>query len=240
MNDSPQVILITGAAGGIGQATVRALARADRRLCCIDVDAAALEGLPTGLPGSIVPVQSSLDSVSECERVVAEAGARIAGLVHLAGILDADPHIGADPTHWDRVINANLRNAYHLAGAVMEHLDDTLPVHMVFTTSLAFRRGAPENVAYAIAKGGIVGLTRSLAKRLGTRGVVNAVSPGIIETRMPAEFISRHRERLIGEIPLRRFGHPNEVAQVIAFLMSPACTYVTGQVINIDGGMVNS
>ena len=123
---------------------------------------------------------------------------------------------------------------------MLRRLDDRQPVHIVFTSSLAFRRGAPENVAYAISKGGIVGLTRSLAKRLGPRGVVNAVAPGIIETRMPAEFISRHRERLMGEIPLRRFGHPSEVAQVIAFLMSEACSYVTGQVINIDGGMVNS
>lgn len=95
-------------------------------------------------------------------------------------------------------------------------------------------------MAYAIAKGGIVGLTRSLAKRMGERGVVNAVAPGIIETRMPADFIARHRERLVGEIPLRRFGQPREVAHLIAFLMSETCSYITGQVINIDGGMVNS
>lgn len=240
MDKQLNVFLVTGAAGGIGQATVRAMASADRRIVCIDVDSNALKTLPTSLPGEILAVQSNLDSSAECERVVMAAGGRIAGLVHLAGILDSDLQIGADPTHWDRVINANLRNAYHLTGVVMEHLDDTQQVRMVFTTSLAFRRGAPENVAYAVAKGGIVGLTRSLAKRLGSRGLVNAVSPGIIETRMPAEFISRHRDRLIGEIPLRRFGHPDEVAQVIAFLMSRACTYLTGQVINIDGGMVNS
>lgn len=240
MSNSPLVILVTGAAGGIGKETLRALARPDRRLVCIDVDESALRSLPKDLPGEIVPVHSRLESTASCEQVLDQAGAPIAGLVHLAGVLDADPQIGSDPTHWDRVINANLRNGYELAGAILRRLDERQPVHMVFTSSLAFRRGAPENVAYAISKGGVVGLTRSLAKRLGPRGVINAVAPGIIETRMPAEFISRHRERLIGEIPLRRFGHPREVAQVIAFLMSEACSYVTGQVINIDGGMVNS
>lgn len=235
-----QTILITGAAGGIGAETVRALASSNRHLVCIDIDEAALASLPSGLPGQRTCIASRLHSTEECRRVVQEAGDRIHGLVHLAGILDRDAEIGEDPTHWDRVINANLRNGYELAGAVLRRLDDRGLAHMVFTSSLAFRRGAPENVAYAIAKGGIVGLTRSLAKRMGERGVVNAVAPGIIETRMPADFIARHRERLVGEIPLRRFGQPREVAHLIAFLMSETCSYITGQVINIDGGMVNS
>lgn len=234
--------IITGAAGGIGRETVRALAAEGRRLVCVDLSKDSLiAAQPAPLPGEIRHIVSDLSTPEACKQVIAEAQGRISGLVHLAGILDTDEEINADPTHWDRVIGANLRNAYDLSGAVIEQLPDTgRPAKFVFASSLAFRRGAPANVAYAIAKGGIAGLVRSLAKRLGPRATVNGVAPGIIETKMPAELIANHRERLLKDIPLQRFGQPGEVASVIAFLMGPGSDYMTGQLLNIDGGMVCS
>jgi NAD(P)-dependent dehydrogenase (short-subunit alcohol dehydrogenase family) len=209
---------------------------------CIDIDMARIDAaLSDDLPGEIVKVSSDLSSLAVCLDIVGRIDGEIHGLVHLAGILARDEDMAADPTQWDRVINANVRNAYDLVAAMVSRLPaGPRPAKFVFTTSLAFRRGAPENVTYAIAKAGLVGLTRSLAKRFGPRATVNAVAPGLINTSMPADFIRRHRERLIGEIPMRRFGEPVDVAKVIAFLTSPASDYVTGQVVNVDGGMVTS
>lgn len=235
-------ILITGAAGGIGSGTVRALAAADRTLVCVDLDEARLSAaLPRDLPGRVIPVASDLSTPDACRTAVEAAGEAVSGLVHLAGILDRDDPINGDPTHWDRVIGANLRNAYDLSGAIIAQLpEEGRPAKFAFASSLAFRRGAPENVAYAIAKGGIAGLVRSLAKRLGPRATVNGVAPGIIETPMPADLIARHRDRLLRDIPLQRFGRPEEVAAVIAFLMGAGSDYMTGQLLNVDGGMVCS
>lgn len=233
--------ILTGAAGGIGVETARAIARPDRRLVCVDVDQDRLdEAIPAGLPGEVVRVVSRLESPKACAAVVEAAGGEISGLIHLAGILDRDDDINADDTHWDRVIDANLRNAYELSGEVVRRLTSDGPAKFVFASSLAFRRGAPENVAYAISKGGIVGLVRSLARRLGPRATVNAVAPGIITTAMPRDLIARHGQRLLNDIPLKRFAGPEEVASVIDFLASSASDYVTGQVLNVDGGMVTS
>jgi 3-oxoacyl-[acyl-carrier protein] reductase len=168
------------------------------------------------------------------------ASAPISGVIHLAGAHGKDLELGKDQSHWEEMINANLKNAYDLTTAVMENLDLSRLVHFVFTTSIAYRRGAYENIAYSISKAGIVGLTRSLAKRIGARGVVNAIAPGIIDTKMPGEYISRHKDRLLTQIPMHRFGEVDEVANLISFLMSDKCTYITGQVINIDGGSFNS
>lgn len=236
-----ETVILTGAAGGIGVETARAIARPDRRLLCVDIDAARLDAaLPADLPGEVIRIASSLESPEACRAVVDAAGGPIHGLVHLAGILDRDDDINADPSHWDRVINANVRNAYELSGEVIRKLTEEGPAKFVFATSLAFRRGAPDSVAYSISKGGIVGLTRSLARKLRARATVNAVAPGIIETPMPAKLIMEHGERLRRDVLLDRFGAPGEVASVIDFFMSPASDYVTGQVLNVDGGMVHS
>lgn len=234
--------IITGAAGGIGRETVKALAAENRRLVCVDLsEEAPAAAQPAALPGDIQHIASDLSTPDECARVIAAAQGQVSGLVHLAGILDTDETINADPTHWDRVIGANLRNAYDLSGAVIAQLPAAgSPAKFVFASSLAYRRGAPANVAYAIAKGGIAGLVRSLSKRLGPRATVNGVAPGIIETRMPAELIANHRDRLLKDIPLQRFGQPEEVASVIAFLMGHGSNYMTGQLLNVDGGMVCS
>lgn len=233
--------ILTGAAGGIGVETAKAIARPDRRLVCVDVDHGRLEeAIPAGLPGQILRVVSRLESVKACADVVDAAGGEISGFVHMAGILDRDDEINADETHWNRVIDANLRNAYELSGEVVRKLTANGPAKFVFASSLAFRRGSPENVAYAISKGGIVGLVRALARRLGPRATVNAVAPGIIDTAMARDLIARRGERLLSEIPLQRFGGPEEVASVIDFLVSPASDYVTGQVLNVDGGMITS
>jgi NAD(P)-dependent dehydrogenase (short-subunit alcohol dehydrogenase family) len=113
---------------------------------------------------------------------------------------------------------------------------------MVFASSLAFRRGSFDHIAYSAAKGGIAGLVRALARALAPKALVNGVAPGIILTGMPEHMLEApdRRERLLAETTLKRFGHPREVATVLRFLLSDDSSFITGQLINVDGGVVYS
>jgi len=108
------------------------------------------------------------------------------------------------------------------------------------TSSVAYRRGSADRVPYSAAKGGIVGLTRALSRKLAPDVLVNAIAPGVIETSMADPVIAERGEAYRREIPLQRFGKPAEIASVIRFLCSPDSSYITGQTITIDGGITNA
>jgi 3-oxoacyl-[acyl-carrier protein] reductase len=110
----------------------------------------------------------------------------------------------------------------------------------VLTSSVAYRRGSAGYAPYAAAKGGVVGLTRALSRRLAPDVLVNAIAPGVIKTKMADPVIAERGEAYRQEIPLKRFGEPSEVARVIRFLCSPDASYITGQTITIDGGITNA
>lgn len=228
--------IITGAAGGIGIATLRAMARADRRLVCVDIDQALLDDrLPKDLPGELVPTVSRLENMAECERVVADCGGEITGVVHLAGryLNDADA-----PDSWDTMIDVNLRNAYELTQAVLPKLRSDGGARVVYASSGSYRRGTPAALGYSAAKAGVVGIARALAKKLGPKGTVNAIAPGPIDTPLIAEEVAAGRlQKVIDTIPLGRVGQPEDVAELIAFLCSEKASYITAQTINIDGGL---
>lgn len=227
-------IAVTGATGDIGRAVCAVLAERGHGLHLIDLDDATLAPLAARY-GATHHAGRAGDAVRAREAL---GPGDLAGLVHLAGLMEDDPVLGDDPAIWDRAIAANLRNAYDFATAMAERLPGDGSGRLVFMASLAFRRGAVDAVAYSAAKGGIVGLTRALARRLAPRATVNALAPGIIDTRMAAPVIARRRERLLNEIPLRRFGTAREVATVIAFLLGGDAAYVTGQCLNVDGGQI--
>jgi len=154
----------------------------------------------------------------------------VCGLVHLAGVFEKDTQGAEQPEIYDRAIANNLTNAYYMAHATASRLDSSIDTAMVFISSLAFRRGSWAHVPYAAAKGGLVGMTRALSR----------LAPGIIDTKMPSAIIAERGPQLTAEIPLARVGAPSEVASVIRFLMSDEASYITGQVINVDGGVINS
>jgi 3-oxoacyl-[acyl-carrier protein] reductase len=124
--------------------------------------------------------------------------------------------------------------------AFSSRFDQREPARIVLTSSISHRPGSADRVPYAAAKSGIVGLARALSRKLAPAVLVNAVAPGVIETRMTEPIIAERREAYREEIPLKRFGQPSEVASVIRFLCSPGASYITGQTITIDGGITDA
>jgi NAD(P)-dependent dehydrogenase (short-subunit alcohol dehydrogenase family) len=239
-----RLIVITGGAGGIARESAKLLLAGGARLLLIDPDAAGLEALAAELAGGdrVRTAVSALATPQECAATLEGVAHPVYALVHLAGIFRPDALEAAQRPLWDRIVAANLTNAFDMAAAVRPRLDPAAVCRMVFASSLAFRRGSFDHIAYSAAKGGIVGLVRALARGLAPGVLVNGLAPGIILTGMPDHIIGEpaRRERLLAETALKRFGQPREVATVIRFLLGEGSSYITGQVINVDGGVINA
>jgi 3-oxoacyl-[acyl-carrier protein] reductase len=234
-------IVVTGGAGGIGIETVRTFMEHGGHVLMADVDADALERAQAVLGRvRLATIASPLDTPAECARVMEALGAPAYALVHLAGVFERDALDPDDHGVWNRAIAANLTNAYDMAVAFSTRYDKREPARIVLASSIAYRRGSADRVPYAAAKGGVVGLTRALSRKLAPEVLVNAVAPGVIATKMADPIIAERGEAYRQEIPLRRFGQPSEVASVIRFLCSPDASYITGQTITIDGGITNA
>ncbi len=234
-------IVVTGGAGGIGIETVRGFMEQGGHVIMADIDEAALERARAELGRvRLGTIASPLDTPAECARVIAAAGAPVYALVHLAGVFERDALDPEDHGVWNRAIAANLTNAYDMAVAFSTGFDRREPARIVFASSVAYRRGSADRVPYAAAKGGIVGLTRALSRKLAPDVLVNAVAPGVIETKMADPIIAERGDEYRREIPLKRFGKPAEIASVIRFLCSPDASYITGQTITVDGGITNA
>jgi len=237
-------IVITGGAGGIGVETARAFMEQGAHILLVDIDEERLRQAEAVLGKVQLGLHcSALDSPALCAAAMAAAGEPAYALIHLAGLFEKDAMDAAEHGVWDRAIGVNLTSAYDMAVAFSTHFAkgraDREPARIVLTSSVAFRRGSAGYPPYAAAKAGVVGLTRALSRRLAPDILVNAVAPGVIETRMSDVTIAERGEAYRQEIPLRRFGHPAEVASVIRFLCSRDASYITGQTINIDGGIIN-
>lgn len=239
---SGRTVVITGGAGGIGQACVERLLEDEARVAVLDPSEAGLHALRQRFSdrSKVLAVASALESPDACAAALEPIEGPIHALVHLAGILEADRLDAADRPVWDRMIAANLTTAFDMVTACHARFSPTNVARIIFATSVAYRRGSVDHLGYTAAKGGITGLVRALSRQLAPAVLVNAVAPGIIKTTMTQPLIAERADRLMAEIPLRRWGESSEVASVVAFLCSDEASYITGQVINIDGGMVNS
>ncbi|MEM8948945.1 MAG: SDR family oxidoreductase [Pseudomonadota bacterium] len=242
MTLADRTIVMTGGAGGIARATAAILLNDGALLHLIDPDGDGLEQLVADLDGGtrVTTAVSDIASPDACEAALEVVKQPIYGLVHLAGVFLADDLDPASRPIWNDVVAANLTNAFDMAAACRPRLDGH-ESRMIFVSSVAFRRGSFDHIAYTAAKGGIVGLVRALAKKLGPNTLVNGLAPGIIETRMPEHLLAEERRRkvLIAETALKRFGQPHEIGTVIQFLLGPGSSFITGQVINVDGGVAN-
>ncbi len=252
MNKESRNVLIIGGGGGLGRAIVeRLLSEGNTTLYVVDASAESLKLLPENV--FVRKILNNLETIEHCRNIVEEIPGGIDCLIHLAGTIEKDLIMNEDSSLWERVIDSNLKTAYQITGEVMKKLPKTGQVNFLYFSGIAYRRGAYENIAYSIAKAGIVGLVRSVAKRLGARGVVNALCPGVVMTepltesathnnvsKMMNEYLERHGDRVLSQIPMKRFGKPEEVAEAALYFCSEKCSYITGQVINIDGGIINS
>jgi NAD(P)-dependent dehydrogenase (short-subunit alcohol dehydrogenase family) len=233
-------VLVTGGAGGIGQACARHFLGRGAQVTLVDIDGERLDAASERLGGERVTlVRSALGDARACAQAVAAAGGPLHALVHMAGVFEHDPLDPEDRSVWERAIASNLSNAYEMVLAFRAVRDQRGPSRVVLCSSRAFQRGTPNRAAYAAAKGGIVGLVRAFSRDLAPHTLVNAVSPGLIRTPMTDALVAAMGEQRLAEIPLGRYGEPEDVAGVVGFLCSDAANYVTGQVITVDGGVIN-
>ncbi len=249
MTTTPTGVLITGGASGIGLATALACAEAGRPVAIWDLGRERVEQAAAAVAAHGVAAVGIAIDVTDHDAVPAaverthDALGSIGGFVHSAGISGAQPIDGIDWSVWQQVIDIHL-NAYgRIAAALVPHLTARPGGAIVGISSINGIIGNGANPAYNAAKSGIIGLTRSLAHGLGPRGVrANAVSPGYIVTPMTAASRSSDTlvERWIASTPLGRLGQPEEIGRVARFLLSDEASFLTGQVIAVDGGVTTT
>jgi 3-oxoacyl-[acyl-carrier protein] reductase len=229
-----KLALVTGASRGIGHAIAEELARRGARV----VGTATSENSLKSVPGErrILDVRNA----EQCDALVKELG-EIAILVNNAGITRDNLALRMKDAEWDEVMETNLRAVFRLSRAVMRGMMKARWGRIINITSVVGAAGNPGQSNYAAAKAGVVGLTMSLARELGSRAItVNCVAPGFIDTDMTRALSDEQRKALLGAIPLGRLGTPQDVAAAVAYLASPAAGYVTGAVLHVNGGMYMS
>ena len=244
--ETKRVVVVTGGSRGIGRAVGLRMAdaaslvylnysSADSREA--DETVKLIEEAGGNARALRVDIAAQEDVQGFFDTILKESG-RVDVLVNNAGVTADGLLVRMKEEDWDRVLTINLKGAFLCTKAVAKPMMKQRSGRIVNVTSVVGAIGNAGQANYSAAKAGLMGLTKSTAKELAPRGItVNAVAPGFIDTRMTASLPEKVREALSAQIPLGRLGLPQDVAEVVAFLASPEASYITGQVIHVNGGM---
>jgi 3-oxoacyl-[acyl-carrier protein] reductase len=238
-----QVALVTGASRGIGAAIALELARKGMKVIgTATTDAGAAKISETlsafvGCSGRTLDVTQGAAGESLIDAIVKEHGG-LQVLVNNAGITRDNLAMRMKDDEWDAVIEANLKGVFRMSRVVMRTMMKQRYGRIINITSVVGASGNPGQANYAAAKAGVAGMTRALARELGSRNItVNCIAPGFIETDMTASLGEVQQKALLGQIPLGHLGKPADIAHAVAYLASPGASYVTGQELHVNGGM---
>jgi 3-oxoacyl-[acyl-carrier protein] reductase len=239
-----KVALVTGASRGLGKAIAMELAAEGARVTvnymknAAQAEEVVKEIISRG--GTAAAVQADITSLPEVEKMVDglyEQCGRIDVLVNNAGVTKDELLISMTPEDWELVIKTNLGGLFNCTKAVAKYMMVQKSGRIINISSVAGERGGRGQSNYAASKGGINAFTRSVAMELAPKKItVNAVAPGVVETEMSSTVIRRAKDIILDSVALKRLGQPEEIAKVVAFLASDDSSYITGEVIRVDGG----
>lgn len=246
MNDGKfegQLALVTGATRGIGAAIALELARRGMKVvgtATSDEGASKISAALAAYPGCN-GVTLNVNDAEGCEALVESLVKEHGGLqvlVNNAGITRDNLAMRMKDTEWDEVLDTNLKAVFRLSRSVIRPMMKQRYGRIISITSVVGASGNPGQANYAAAKAGLAGMTRALARELGSRNItVNCVAPGFIETDMTAQLPDGQQQALLAQIPLGHLGKPADVAHAVTYLASPQAGYVTGQELHVNGGM---
>ena len=246
MDLTDKVAIITGSARGIGREIALKLAEVGADVAVNDIEAAAeslesvvkeIKALNRRSLAVTADVSSSADVNRLIETVIGEFG-KIDILVNNAGVTRDQLLMKMTEEEWDTVLDIDLKSAFLCTKAVIRHMLKQRSGRIISIASVVGMVGNAGQANYASAKAGIIGFTRSIAKEVGSRSItVNAIAPGYIQTKMTEQLNDDQRQEMLKRIPLNSLGTPRDVAEAVAFLASEEARYITGHVLNVDGGM---
>ena len=226
-------VLVTGGNRGIGLAVARAFAAAGDRV--------AVTHRATGAPDGLFGVQCDVTDAAAVDAaftaVESEHGP-VEVLISNAGITDDTLLLRMSEESFERVVDANLTGAYRVAKRAASGMLRARRGRMIFVSSVVALVGSPGQANYAASKAGLIGLARSIARELGSRNITaNVIAPGFVETDMTAELTDARKSEILANVPLRRYGTPDEIAATALFLASEPAAYISGVVLPVDGGL---
>lgn len=239
-----QVAIVTGAGRGIGESIARHFVLYGAKVAVVSRGdnsskvTADLEALSPGSARAYAVDVADFDAVQKVgEQIVADFG-RADILVNNAGITRDNLLMRMSSEEWDAVLDTNLKGAFNFVRAILRTMVKQRSGRIINISSVSGLMGLAGQTNYAASKAGMIGLTKALAKEVASRGItVNVVAPGFIETDMTAVLNEEIRKGALSQIPLSRFGQPEEIAAAVSFLAGPSAGYITGQVLAVDGGM---